>query len=256
MPDLPEYALNNRALWTSANADYTEGHAAEAWARSEITWGMWRTLESDVRALPDVRGKDVLELGCGTAYFSAWMKRLGADRVVGVDVTPAQLATAQRLNQQTGLGLELVEASAEDVPLTDAQFDLVVSEYGASIWCDPHRWIPEAARLLRPGGRLVFMCNSILQILCYSEQLDETVETLQRAQFRLHRQDWEDPPSTEFHISHGDWFKVLRRSGFAVEDLIEIYAPKDAVDHPYYSHVSADWARKWPAAEIWRARKL
>ena len=38
--------------------------------------------------------------------------------------------------------------------LADASFDLVVSEYGASVWCDPERWIAEAARLLRRGGRL------------------------------------------------------------------------------------------------------
>jgi hypothetical protein len=41
-----------------------------------------------------------------------------------------------------------------------------------------------------------------------------------------------------------------------VQDLIELYAPDDAVDHPYYSYVSGEWARKWPAEEIWRARRL
>ena len=59
-----------------------------------------------MEVLPAVRGLDVIELGCGTAYFSAWLKRLGARRVVGVDVTPAQLATAQELNREFGLGLE------------------------------------------------------------------------------------------------------------------------------------------------------
>src|SRR5207237_7886119 len=139
----------NRELWTRSNAEYTDARAAEAWAQEKITWGMFKVPESEVAVLGDVSGLDVVELGCGTAYFSAWLARRGA-RVVGVDVTPAQLETARRMQGETGLAFELVEASAEDVPLPDAFFDLVLSEYGASIWCDPAAWIPEAARLLRP----------------------------------------------------------------------------------------------------------
>ena len=105
----------------------------------------------------------------------------GARRVVGVDITPAQLATAQRLNRKTGLGLELVEANAEVVPLRDTSFDLVVSEYGASIWCDPYKWIPEAARLLRSGGELVFLRNSTISTVCMPDT-GKVAETLQRPQ--------------------------------------------------------------------------
>ena len=115
-------------------------------------------------------GKEVVELGCGTAYFGAWLKKAGAARVVGVDPTPAQLETARRCEEQFGLGLEFVEAFGEDVPLPDASFDIVVSEYGASIWADPYSWIPEAARLLRPGGELVFLRNSTLVILCSPDE--------------------------------------------------------------------------------------
>ena len=73
------------------------------------------------------------------------------------------------------------------MPLPDASFDLVVSEYGASIWADPYRWIPEAARLLRPGGELVFLRNSTLVILCSPDEDVAAVETLQRPQFGMHR---------------------------------------------------------------------
>jgi len=110
--------------------------------------------------------QDVVELGCGTAYVGAWLKRRGARRVVGVDITPAQLESARRVNIKTGLGLELVEANAEATGLPGASFDLAISEYGASIWCDPYKWIPEAARLLRSNGELVFLRNSTLSILC------------------------------------------------------------------------------------------
>ena len=117
-------------------------------------------------ALPDVAGKDVVEIGCGTAYISAWLARRGARTVVGLDPTPAQLATATALAAEIGPALPFVRGAGEAVPLRDASFDLAVSEYGAAIWADPFQWIPEAARLLRPGGELVFLANSLLFILC------------------------------------------------------------------------------------------
>ena len=251
MTELPEHAIRNRAVWTKANADYTDAKAAEAWGQEEITWGMFSVPESEVGVLGDVAGLDVVELGCGTAYFSAWLARRGA-RVVGVDVTPAQLETARRMQAELGLDLGLVEASAEAVPLDDASFDLVLSEYGASIWCDPSAWIPEAARLLRPGGRLVFLRNSTLVILCSPDE-GRVVERLARPQFGMWRFEWEG--GVEFHLSHGDWIRLLRAAGFGVEGLVELQAPGEATDHPYYDFVSADWARRWPAEEIWVARK-
>jgi SAM-dependent methyltransferase len=249
---LTDYVARNRESWTKSNAAYTDARAEHAWAQTEIAWGMTETPESDVGMLPPLEGKDVVELGCGTAYFGAWLKRAGARRVVGVDVTPAQLATAARLNGQTGLGLELVEANAEETGLPDESFDVVVSEYGASIWCDPYRWIPEAARLLRPGGELVFLRNSTLAVLCWTD--DDISETLQRPQRRLHRLDWNDDDSTEFQLGHGDWVRVLRSNGFELLDLVELYAAESATKHAYYDF-NPEWAKRWPWEEIWRARK-
>lgn len=245
----------NREVWTKANARYTDGRAEEAWAQADIAWGVWQTPESSVNALPDVRGKDVVELGCGTAYFGAWLKRRGARRVVGVDLTPAQLATAQRLNRKTKLGLELIEANAEHVPLRDDSFDLAVSEYGASIWCDPYKWIPEAARLLRRGGELVFMRNSTIATLC-SPDTGKVQETLQRPQRGMYRLEWgEDDPGVEFHLGPGDLIRLLRRSGFEIVDMVELFAPEGAKEHVEYSYVAPEWAFRWPSEEIWRARK-
>lgn len=248
-----EYVARNRELWTRSNAEYTGPSAARAWAEEHFTWGIFGVPEREIGVLGNVAGLDVVELGCGTAYFSAWLANQGA-RPVGVDVTPAQLETARRMQHETGLVFPLIEANAEAVPLPDASFDLAVSEYGASIWCDPYRWIPEAHRLLRAGGRLVFLRSSPLHMLCAVEESDSTSETLQRPQRGMHRFEWSDG-GVEFHLPHGDMLRLLRNTGFDVEDLIELYAPDDAETHPFYSHVTADWARQWPAEEIWAARK-
>jgi SAM-dependent methyltransferase len=249
----PDYIARNRALWTTSNAEYTGPSAASAWAEEEFTWGVFGVPERELDVLGDVSDLDVIELGCGTAYFSAWLAKQGA-RPVGVDITPAQLETARHLQIETGLEFPLIEANAEDVPLANASFDVVVSEYGASIWCDPYRWIPEAHRLLREGGRLVFLRGSPLLILCAVEEPDSTAETLQRPQRGMNRMEWSDG-GVEFHLPHGEMIQVLRNSGFEVERLVELYAPEDAQTHEYYSYVTADWARKWPAEEIWAARK-
>ncbi|MEO8743662.1 MAG: class I SAM-dependent methyltransferase [Candidatus Dormiibacterota bacterium] len=213
--------------------------------------------EAQIQALPDVNGLDVIELGCGTAYWAAWLKKLGARRVVGVDITPAQVATAREVDAEFGLGIELIEANAETVPLPDASFDLAFSEYGASIWCDPYLWIPEAARLLRTGGELLFLRTSTLQVLCAPDE-GHVGERLVRPQKGMHRFDWKDDdvgPSADFQISGSEMFKLLRQTGFDVVDFRELFAPDDAVDHHYYSFVPAAWAKQWPCEEIWRARK-
>jgi SAM-dependent methyltransferase len=251
----PDYVAVNREGWTRANERYTGARARAAWAKDEVDYGVWSVPESELHVLPDVTGKDVIELGCGTAYFGAWMKKQGARRVVGVDITPAQLETARQMDEEFGLGLELIEANAEDVPLPDGSFDVAVSEYGASIWCDPYKWIPEAARLLRPGGELLFLRNSTLLMLCMPDE-GAVEERLVRPQRGLHRLDWGgDDPGVEFHLGHGDWVRLLHANGFEVVDLVELFAPDDAADHDYYDYVPAEWARRWPAEEIWRVRR-
>ena len=218
-------AAKNRALWTETNREHTNDSAAGNWALDEVSWGIWAVDESELNVLGDVAGLDVCELGCGTAYFSAWLAKRGA-RPVGVDVTPAQLETARRMMRETGIEFPLVEADAAETGLPAESFDLVVSEYGASIWVDPYRWVPEAARLLRPGGRLVFLRNSTLVILCSSDN-EPAGERLVNDQFGMRRFEWPDG-GVEFQLAHGEWIDVLRGNGFDVERLVEIQAPATA----------------------------
>jgi SAM-dependent methyltransferase len=247
--DPSEYVPRNVAVW-GEDDKYLVESGRRAWQRDEIDWGVWGVRESELQVLPDVDGLDVIELGCGTAYFSSWLARRGA-RSVGIDPTPAQLDRARAFQREFELEFPLIQAGAEDVPLPDTSFDLALSEYGASIWSDPYLWIPEAARLLRPGGLLVFLRNSTLLILCSPDE-GAAEESLVRSQFGMHRFSWD---GVEFHLAHGDWIRLLRASGFEIEDLIEIQAPEGSKTHKHYDFVTAEWGRKWPAEEIWKVRK-
>jgi SAM-dependent methyltransferase len=252
--ELPDYAARNLALW-SAEDSKQEDWGRRQWASEGIRWGLFGVPEDDVKVLPGLYETDVIELGCGTAYFSAWLSRRGA-RVVGVDLSPVQLERARAFQREFELEFPLIEANAEVVPIAANSFDLAISEYGASIWCDPYKWIPEAKRLLRPGGRLVFLRNSTLLVLC-SDDEGRVQERLERPQRGLHRLDWSDESGegSEFQLSHGDWIDLLLETGFEIERLVELYAPEDAVTNPLYDYVGPDWAGRWPAEEIWVVRK-
>ena len=253
--DLPEHVRRNRAYWDGMAHDWVESGRVN-WQQDEPHWGIWQIPESDVHLLPDVNGLDVVELGCGTGYVSAWLARRGA-RPVGIDNSPKQLETARAFQQEFGIEFPLVLGSAEDVPLPDASFDMAISEYGAAIWADPYKWIPEAARLLRPGGQLLFLGNSSLVMMAVPDLETDgpATDRLLRPQFGMHRFEWPDSDGVEFHISHGDWIRLLRANGFEVEELVELRPSPETESVARFEWVTADWARRWPSEEAWKARK-
>ena len=202
----------------------------------------------------DLDGKRVVELGCGTGYVSAWLARRGA-RPIGLDLTENQLAAARGFQREIGPAYPLVQADAERLPLRDESFDVAISEYGACLWCDPYRWIPEAARVLRPGGELVFLTNSVLLTLTVPDRDADgpATDRLLRDYFGMHRFEWPDDDSVEYHLGYGDWIRLLRANSFEVTDLLELRPPAGAAAGADY--VTAQWARRWPSEEVWRTRK-
>ncbi len=245
----PDYVLRNRTSWDSWAADH-EAPGRLLWA-SEPSWGIWGVPESELKVLPPVRDKDVLEIGCGTAYVSAWLARRGA-RVVGVDNSSGQLARARRFQRDFGLAFPLIHGVAEELPFPDESFDLAISEYGACIWSDPYRWIPEASRVLRTNADLIFLVNGTLLMLCVPDE-DEVPagDRFLRDYFGMHRFD--DGESVEFHLGYGDWIRLLRANGFEIEDLIELRPDEGkATKFPF---VTIEWARRWPSEEIWMASR-
>ncbi|MEU9204744.1 class I SAM-dependent methyltransferase [Streptomyces sp. NPDC048332] len=243
-----DHLEQNRRYWDEEAASWHGPLARDHWSQTETRWGLWATPESQVSVLPDVTGMRAIELGCGTAYVSARLARAGA-LPVGIDLSEQQLATARAMQAEFGIDFPLVLGNAETVPYEDNTFDLAISEYGASLWCDPYRWIPEAARLLVPGGHLVFMRYSPLFAMCVPPE-EPVSSGLLRPQFGLTRLDSQN--NVQFVLPHGEMIRLLRSCGFVVEDLIEIQAPRPAPRD--YPEVSADWARQWPSEEIWKAR--
>ena len=249
---MDDHVALNRAAWDARAEDWAES-GRERWVDERIRWGTWEVPEEDVDLLPEVDDLDVVELGCGTAYFSSWLARRGA-RPIGLDNSRSQLSSALRFQQEFGVTFPLVHGDAERAPFADGSFDLAVSEYGAIIWCDPYRWIPEAARILRPGGGLVCYGNSYLLTLTFPDDGLKATESLLRPHFGMHRFADDDDGAVEFHIPHGEMIRLLRRSGFEIEDLVEVGAPQGATDDDFHM-ATVGWAQRWPNEQAWVARK-
>jgi len=247
-----DYLEANVEAWTRL-ADDQRAAGRRGWSKTDPAWGIFQVPEAELGILPsDCHRLRSIELGCGTAYVSAWLARRGAD-AVAVDPTESQLQIAGGLQREFGLPFPLVRAPAEHLPFADDSFDFAISEYGAAIWADPYLWIPEAARVLRPGGELVMLGNSTLLMLCVPEEEGVAAgEALLRPLFGLHRMEWGDPESVEFHLSHGERIRLLRANGFEILDLMELRPGAGATTR--YDFVTPEWARQWTCEEVWRAR--
>jgi SAM-dependent methyltransferase len=248
-----DYIERNRVAWER----WAPAHAAagrEAWREKDLRWGIWGVPESGLRILEDLEpGATVIELGCGTAVVSSWLARRGF-LPFAVDIASAQLTTAKALQQEFGVSFPLRHANAEQVMLEDVRFDLAISEYGASLWCDPRRWLAEARRLLRLDGRLVFFTNSAMLMACTPADGGTAGERLVRDYFSRSFVEFPGNGAVEFHLTHGHWVRLLRANGFELENLIEVRPPPKAKP-ARFAFTYLEWARRWPSEEIWIARK-
>jgi SAM-dependent methyltransferase len=213
---------------------------------------MWQLRESELGILGEVAGKDVLELGCGAAQWSILLAGLGA-RPVGMDNSARQLDHARQALAAAGLDFPLIHAAAESIPLPDESFDIVFADHGANRFADPYQWVPEAGRLLRPGGLLAFSGSTPFEVMCWNEPADRMDAELHLDYFGLHRVEDVDGP-VQFELPYGEWIRLFRANDFEIEDLREIQPPKGA-ESTYRTAEETQWARSWPMEQIWVVRK-
>ena len=254
LPDpgkLPDHAVTNRDAWNADSDTYQADHGPQLAASGGLAWGGWQIPEKQLHVLGDVKGRDTLEFGCGAAQWSIALAKAGA-RPVGVDLSEKQLEHARKLMLDAGVDFPIICASAEAVPLPDESFDIVFCDYGAMTFGDPYATVPEAARLLRPGGLLAFCGATPIIEMCYSEDSDHPGDHLQEDYFGMWSLPWEG--YVEFMLPYGAWIRLFRAHGFMIDDLVELRPTPDAVS-TYRDETDREWYRRWPGEMIWKVRK-
>lgn len=251
-----DHVAINRDVW-DADAPNWVAPGERLWRADTPEWGNWGNPDATVTLLPeDMTGLDAIELGCGTAYVSGWMAKRGA-KVTAIDVSPAQLQTARRLAEEHRADITVLEGNAEDTGLPDASFDFAISEYGAAIWCPPDKWLPEAWRLLRPGGRLVFLGNHPMVILCSPLDGSPCDRTLHRPYRDMWGADWTtvefEPSGVCFNLTTSGWMDLFAKIGFTVTRYQELFAPDWAMGTR--AAIPADWAKEFPIEQVWHLEK-
>ena len=248
---LTAHADRNRAAWNGTSDEYQEQNGPHLAASGGMAWGVWQIPEAELHVLGDVRGKDILELGCGAAQWSIALAGVGA-RPVALDLSERELEHARRLMSEAGVDFPLVQASAEAVPLPDASFDTVFCDHGAMTFADPYLTVPEAARMLRPGGLFAFNHASPILMISWALDAERPGDRLVNDYFEM--RSFDDGETIDFNLPYGEWIRLFRRLGFVVEDLIELRPAADATS-TYRDERERDWARRWPAESIWRLRR-
>lgn len=248
---LSDHSAENRASWNAESDTYQADHGPQLAASGGLAWGVWQIPEASLQVLGDVEDRDILELGCGAAQWSIALAKLGA-RPVGLDISERQLEHARRLMAEAGVDFPLVHATAEAVPLPDESFDMVFCDYGGMTYGDPYATVPEAARLLRPGGLFAFCGGTPIVQMCYPDDSDHPGDRLLLDYFSM----WALPFDgyVDYMLPYGAWIRLFRAHGFVVEDLIELRPDPDATS-TFRDDADREWYRRWPGEQIWKVRK-
>jgi ubiquinone/menaquinone biosynthesis C-methylase UbiE len=239
----------NRRLWNKISTEYQRNHDPRIGAAPRL-WGCYSIPDSELGALGGVTGERVLELGCGAGQWSRSIAE-EAEHVVGFDLSEAQLAAAAAAMGSARYGL--VQGAAEQLPFAADSFDLVFCDEGALLWAPPDIAVPEAARVLRRGGRLVFTVMSPWATVCFDDASEAVTTTLNHDYFTLGRVDEADG-ATAYSQTYGGWVRTLRRAGLIIDDLIEPHPGPDE-RNGYGTMEPPDWAHHWPIEMLWVTHK-
>nr|WP_145491781.1 MULTISPECIES: class I SAM-dependent methyltransferase [Streptomyces] len=248
-----EIARINRSVWDRWSDGYQSKHGEFLTGQNAEAWGLWRRPESGLRILDRVRGRDVLEAGCGAAAWSRSLARRGA-RVTAVDISSRQICHAlRRCAAEESSHISFLVANAERLPFRDSTFDVVFSDYGALSWADPYLTVPEISRVLRPGGQLAFCTNSPFFALCWDPDARTLRPELRHEYFGLHTREV-GQGAVDYVLPYGEWIRLFRAYGMTVEALIE--EPPVPGSTTTFTDRPAEWTGRWPLESIWSVRKV
>ncbi|MFD0919958.1 class I SAM-dependent methyltransferase [Saccharopolyspora rosea] len=216
-------------LWWDADADEYQAEHGGFLGDDDFVWCPEGLREADVRLLGDVRGRRVLEVGCGAAACARWLAARGA-HAVGLDISAGMLRHAAAGGRRTGIPIPLVQASADGLPFADGSFDLACSAFGGVPFvADSGAVMREVARVLRPGGRWVFAVTHPMRWIFPDDPgpagLTATHSYFDRSPY-VEVDDTGRATYVEHHRTLGDYVRQIGAAGMRLLDVVEPEWPK------------------------------
>lgn len=186
---------DNRANWD----DRAALHEAAGYGIEELVEDPARItpeVAQDRERLGDLAGLDVAHLQCHLGTDTVSLSRLGARRVVGVDLSPGSLRRARSIAARAGAEIEFVEANVYDArEAVEGSFDLVYTSLGVLCWLpDVTAWARVIASLLRPGGRFLIRDDHPM-FMTVGEDVSEALRIEQPYFQRRDPMTWDEPGS-------------------------------------------------------------
>ena len=233
----------SRAWWDADASAYHETHGEFLGVDSEAGEFIWcpeGLHEGDVGLLGDVAGKQILEIGCGSAPCARWLADQGA-WAVGLDLSSGMLRRGADAMDKGGPRVPLILAGAESLPFADASFDIACSAFGAIPFvADSALVMREVARVLRPGGRWVFSVNHPMRWIFPDDPgqagLTAAIPYFDRTPY-VEVDENGTPTYVEHHRTIGDRVREIVAAGLTVEDIVEPQWPE---------HLDREWGQWSP----------
>ncbi|MEJ2869405.1 class I SAM-dependent methyltransferase [Actinomycetospora sp. OC33-EN08] len=231
-----ESVAASRSWWDADAPAYQAEHGAFL-GDADFVWCPERLREADAQLLGPVRGRRVLEVGCGAASCARWLTDRGA-HAVGLDLSAGMLRQARAASARSGVSVPLVQADASHLPFPDGGsargsdgggfdggFDIACSAFGAVPFvADTAALMREVARVLRPGGRWVFAVNHPLRWI-FPDDPGEDGLTVAHSYFdRTGYAEFDDDGRAsyvEHHRTVGDRVAEIVDAGFVLEGIVE-----------------------------------
>jgi SAM-dependent methyltransferase len=185
--------------------------------------------------LPELNGKTVLDLGCGTGVLSRYLVRQGAKRVVGVDISKKMLATARKETRDERI--IFIESAIEDFDFTSEQFDLTVSSLAFHYLADLDAVFGKINACLKEDGLIVFSMEHPIITCSQGIHLGwETDKTGQKkywqvdaySQEGIRRSHWHVDGVVRYHRKLSSILNSLFSSGFWINKIWEPHALEEA----------------------------
>ena len=246
--------INTREAWNRISPHYQAEHEIPT---DFVHYGPHCPNEEQLQLVGEVKGKHVLEVGCGGGQCSIAFAKRGAV-VTGIDFSDGQVKFARALAEREGVEATFLRRNVENLrPIPDGSQDVVFSSRALEFVKRVDRCFAEVARVLRPGGLFVFSVEHPFWYCLADDEMKVVCSYFEGGHSYLWVQSGlkSRPRVVEFHRTVGEWYRVLSDAGMEVLEIVEPEPVESGSGQDWGGYYAPERQRMVPATIIWKGRK-